>query len=50
MKKITKSVLQSTVKKTASILSVIAMFFAISPCIGKIYEPKIPDCLKERIK
>lgn len=50
MKKIIHFVSRRAVKSMTMILPAIAMFFAVSPCYGKIYAPKIPDSLRKRIK
>lgn len=31
-------------------LFVVALFFAISPCAGKMYEPKLPEKLYDKIQ
>lgn len=32
---------------TANMFVLMAMFFSISPCAGKMYEPKLPEQLKK---
>ena len=41
-----KSFFKTLCKKIATMLPAVALFFAVSPCVGKIYEPKLPEQLK----
>lgn len=44
-----KNILTFFIKKICSMLSIAALFFALSPCGGYIYDPPIPEALKKQL-
>lgn len=42
-----KKILTFLSRHAAVVLPALAVFFATSPCVGKIYEPKLPKQLEK---
>ena len=38
---------KSAIRVVAKTLTAVAFVFATMPCIGRLYEPEVPDCLRQ---